>query len=305
MNQYNWQNDAEHDIDDVYDGKIDDIQRVKTEILDRLRMAGPDRAISIQEMDRIVGCSIEDNDELLDYISNDRRIEYSPPNLRFIPEINARTSDDFLSELIGRPDGVKRTTVIGSNPNADGFLISLVNRGVVIGAQDDRSNEIIGLFPRLRRFRTRLSGTAKVWKNCSYIEMTKNVSKEVRQGDAIFINNEVYRVDSSPLKMPLSVTSLKSIGEAIDKHEGGKSWAHEVSNIIYLDRPYDGEGGEGIPIYRFGVTNDIRTLWLDNCKSSDKRRDDVKKQIKESNLQCDRVLVTERDQYKRMRTPNT
>ena len=27
-------------------------------------------------------------------------------------------------------------------------------------------------------------------------------------------------VDSSPLKMPLSVTSLKSIGEAIDKHEG-------------------------------------------------------------------------------------
>lgn len=27
-------------------------------------------------------------------------------------------------------------------------------------------------------------------------------------------------VDSSPLKMPLSVASLKSIGEAIDKHEG-------------------------------------------------------------------------------------
>ena len=78
-----------------------------------------------------------------------------------------------------------------------------------------------------------------------------------------------------------------------------------MSNVIYLDRPYDGEGGEGIPIYRFGVTNDIRTLWLDNCKSSDKRRDDVKKQIKESNLQCDRVLVTDRDQYKRMRTPNT
>lgn len=51
-------------------------------------MAGPDRAISIQEMDRIVGCSIEDNDKLLDYISNDRRIEYSPPNLRFIVQMD-------------------------------------------------------------------------------------------------------------------------------------------------------------------------------------------------------------------------
>ena len=66
---------------------------MKTEILDRLRMAGPDRAISIQEMDRIVGCSIEDNDELLDYISNDRRIEYSPPNLRFIVQM-----DEFCNE---------------------------------------------------------------------------------------------------------------------------------------------------------------------------------------------------------------
>lgn len=56
-------------------------------------MAGPDRAISIQEMDRIVGCSIEDNDELLDYISNDRRIEYSPPDLRFIVQM-----DEFCDE---------------------------------------------------------------------------------------------------------------------------------------------------------------------------------------------------------------
>ena len=51
-------------------------------------MAGPDRAISIQEMDRIVGWSLEDNAELLDYISSDRRIEYSPPILRFIVQMD-------------------------------------------------------------------------------------------------------------------------------------------------------------------------------------------------------------------------
>ena len=127
-----------------------------------------------------------------------------------------------MTELVGRPDGVKRTTVISSysnsraftssNPNADSFLFSLVNRGEVIGAQDDRSNEIIGLFPRLRRFRTRLSGTAKVWKNCNYIEMTKNVSKEIRQGDAIFINNTVYRGD--PHAFALTCSGLESPKDA-------------------------------------------------------------------------------------------
>lgn len=110
-----------------------------------------------------------------------------------------------------------REHFMASNPNADGFLISLVNRGVVIGAQDDRSNEIIGLFPRLRRFRTRLSGTAKVWKNCSYIEMTKNVSKEVRQGDAIFINNEVYRGVHSDFSLTRS--GLESIKDAALRNE--------------------------------------------------------------------------------------
>ena len=93
---------------------------------------------------------------------------------------------------------------------------------MVIGAQDDRSNEIIGLFPRLRRFRTRLSGTAKVWKNCSYIEMTKNVSKEVRQGDAIFINNEVYR--GAHPDFPLMRSGLESVKDAAFRDQSEVDW---------------------------------------------------------------------------------
>lgn len=115
--------------------------------------------------------------------------------------------------------------------------------------------------------------------------------------------------------MPLSVTSLsRSARRLISTRGNARFFALSVGASRGRTRcrtssiwtgPTTAKGERAIPIYRFGVTNDIRTLWLDNCKSSDKRRDDVKKQIKESNLQCDRVLVTERDQYKRMRTPNT
>lgn len=46
--------------------------------------------------------------------------------------------------------------------------------------------------------------------------MTENVSQEVRQGDALVIKGQTYRVDSSPEIMPLSVSSLRSLNEKID-----------------------------------------------------------------------------------------
>lgn len=56
---------------------------MKINILRELQDAGQDTSISIQDMDRLVKCSIESSEELLDYISNHPRIEYNPPYLRF------------------------------------------------------------------------------------------------------------------------------------------------------------------------------------------------------------------------------
>ena len=88
-------------------------------------------------------------------------------------------------------------------------------------------------------------------------------------------------------------------------HRRGKSWVHEVTDIIYLDRPYVGEEGKDVPIYRFGVTNDIRTLWLNNCDSFYCRSEELQNKIKEANLDYDHVLVTERHQFKRARNADT
>lgn len=61
-----------------------------------------------------------------------------------------------------------------------------------------------------------VSGTATVTRGSCRVVMTENVSQEVRQGDALVIKGQTYRVDSSPEIMPLSVSSLRSLNEKID-----------------------------------------------------------------------------------------
>ena len=79
------------------------------------------------------------------------------------------------------------------NANSDYMIDSLVRSGKIIGARDEKSNSVNSIFPRRYRFLSRLSGTATVEKNNSCIVMTENVSREIRQGDAIIIRDVVYR----------------------------------------------------------------------------------------------------------------
>lgn len=99
------------------------------------------------------------------------------------------------------------------------FMNKLVRQGKMIGTNETNSSELFSIFPRTRTFLTTLSGTATVTKGRTRIEMTENVSQEVRQGDAIIIKGRTYRIDSSPVNMPFSVSSLRSLDERIDTKE--------------------------------------------------------------------------------------
>lgn len=74
-----------------------------------------------------------------------------------------------------------------------------------------------------------VSGTATVTRGSCRVVMTENVSQEVRQGDALVIKGQTYRVDSSPEIMPLSVSSLRSLNEKIDI---GESWSYSFPFIL-------------------------------------------------------------------------
>ena len=70
----------------------------------------------------------------------------------------------------------------------------LVKEGSIIGTHDEKSDkEIKSIYPRLQFFKTQLARTATVKTGSDYIQMTCNVSREIRQGDAIIIDGQVYR----------------------------------------------------------------------------------------------------------------
>ena len=47
-----------------------------------------------------------------------------------------------------------------------------------------------------------------------------------------------------------------------------RQWNHRVSKEIYLQMAYRGETKSGVKVQRFGVSNDIRRLWLNNLDDS-------------------------------------
>ena len=80
-----------------------------------------------------------------------------------------------------------------------------------------------------------------------------------------------------------------------------RHWGHIVSKEIWLDKSYQGDSESGVHIFRFGVTNDLRTLWIDNHNSVYSDDKALKEAIKEAGLSYSSVLVTQTRQVKRTR----
>lgn len=74
-----------------------------------------------------------------------------------------------------------------------------------------------------------------------------------------------------------------------------------MSRDVWLDKPYQSETESGVHIFRFGVTNDLRTLWFDNRNSIYTDDKALKEAIKEAGLSYSSVLVTQTKQVKRSR----
>lgn len=68
---------------------------------------------------------------------------------------------------------------------------------------------------------------------------------------------------------------------------------------------YRGPSKSGVPVFKFGTTNDIRDLWFDNCEDFYKREDELQKKIQDAHLSDNAILTTKRSQIKRTRILGT
>ncbi|KAK8821105.1 hypothetical protein WA538_005736 [Blastocystis sp. DL] len=301
MNVYRWEDEAKHDDDELYDDDTQSIPDLVSLIQDILRKRGKHNPIEIQELSRRLHYDIQDNEELVTKLKSTPMVSYEEPYLRFQPPVDADNEEELITSLQEHVDGVKRNIVELSSAESREFIPRLVYQGKIIGTNETNSSEIFSLFPRFRKYMVEVSGTATVTRGSCRVVMTENVSQEVRQGDALVIKGQTYRVDSSPEIMPLSVSSLRSLNEKIDIGESKRQWNRLVSRDVWLDKPYQSETESGVHIFRFGVTNDLRTLWFDNRNSIYTDDKALKEAIKEAGLSYSSVLVTQTKQVKRSR----
>lgn len=56
-------------------------------------------------------------------------------------------------------------------------------------------------------------------------------------------------------------------------------------------------------MYKFGLTNDLRALWLENCNRNflDRRAEELEKEIRETEFHMDKLFTMETKQVKRER----
>lgn len=96
-----------------------------------------------------------------------------------------------------------------SNEHARDMIHRLVQEGKIIGTRDEKTEkEVKSIYPRLHTFKTQLSGLATVNANSECVVMTRNVSREIRQGDAVIIEGCVYRGILSSHSLNSIISSL-------------------------------------------------------------------------------------------------
>lgn len=81
----------------------------------------------------------------------------------------------------------------------------------------------------------------------------------------------------------------------------GREWTHLISDRFYIDTKYQGNSESGVPVYKFGVTNDLRASWLENCDDFYRRTDELERRIRETEFHIDKLFTMETKQVKRER----
>jgi hypothetical protein len=128
------------------------------------------------------------------------------------------------------------------------------------------------LFARGPRFCVKLSGHVSAEPGDWAVQTSCDVTNEVRRGDLVEIEGEIFRVsttakgdDAKKTRCPDTVSSTRGFTQSLKESDFVHAFTRDQ---LPLDRPWSGgaggAGGAGLVrgvVYKDGCTNDIRALW--------------------------------------------
>ena len=210
---------------------------------------------------------------------------------------NIRSKEDILNLLNNSGNNSKEEILVNdlstSYSKCRQDVASLIRSGQIIGLHAEKQKNTV--LSRPLQYFSQLPGKIFVRRGSRFVETTMDLRADLRRGDCIRIcseedfekntgvynaeyENSIYRLSRASKTTSYNASSMSYRLSATCPIEYKKGIL-ELPNyqfpfnasVLSLDRPYIGKpynSGNGISIYKMGVSNEIRRAWVDMTSSN-------------------------------------
>lgn len=174
--------------------------------------------------------------------------------------------------LLALVDRVKSGVVVADlllcYPGVELDCVDVAVSGEVIEYKNAEKKTAV-LYPRGRPFLSRIDGPVTALPGEQSIATACSLKSDMRRGDAIRVDGSWYRVSSATGKREDSgwsraVSSVTSDAERVTT----RTYIEDFSDHkLPLDADFSGKAEFVGPVWRYGVSNDVRQLWQESQRS--------------------------------------
>ncbi len=231
------------------------------------------------DVEKVLGIFLKGKDHLvLRWLRTNPKVEIKETDSGEFYRYRAKydiTNRNELMKLIDRHAmGISLNDVKTAYKTAEQDVEKMLVGGDIIACKNKEKKDQT-LFPRKRPFLAQLSGTASYYPGKSAITTDKDVSTEIRRGDAIGVGDNWFRIDMSlegartnqpeRARPPLSVCHIPLPEKAAPRKYDRPFTSTEIpldGVVDSMKKPKKDRSDlyEG-PAVKHGVTNDIKTIW--------------------------------------------
>lgn len=195
--------------------------------------------------------------------------------MQYRAKFDVQNANDLLNLIQRVQTGVSDHDVADCYHGVRDDIKALITSGQVIACKNkEKDHKDIILYPRYQPFFVGLSGEARVVPGKEIVEISSDITGEIRRGDAVLLGDNYFRVDcrisggrsNQPerAKAPLSVSSI----ESHDLRGKNKYYLDFTDKTLPLDREFDGTEAFSGRALKHGCTNDIRDLWIHSFETA-------------------------------------
>jgi len=221
----------------------------------------------------VLDIELEEGDDVINMLRNNPNIDLDTgTDGQLSLQYRAKYELHDKASLLLLVERVKSGVVVAdlrlSYPGVELDCVDLAVSGEVIEYKNNEKKTAV-LYPRGRPFLSRIDGPVTAVPGEQTITTACSLKSDLRRGDAVRVNGSWYRISSATGRREDSewaraVSSVTSDDERVTT----RTYIDEFSDRkLPLDADFSGKTEFVGPVWRYGVSNDVRQLWKESQRS--------------------------------------